>query len=253
LYALAFAVAPVHGLRVGVHATAARAALRGAPAPQLLLKERLVLDPEVAARVLEDGAAASQGPFGKGGALEWVATASDAVAAATLAGLHAWDDKAVQDSSKNLQVLWSRAVLHKNGQLDDPYAIQLLPESTRGAVAAGAFDGVLPFLEWVQARTEWLDQGCDVFLSSPSVAEQQPCQVVIFGAGFDTRSIRYQREGLRFIEVDLPETIEAKRTVHHRYRDNVGMLLSPPLSLHLPTANAACRICLSPFTHRLTS
>ena len=27
--------------------------------------------------------------------------------------------------------------------------------------------------------------------------------MVIIGAGFDTRSIRYQREGLRFFEVDL--------------------------------------------------
>ena len=88
----------------------------------------LDIDPEEAARLLEDGPAASQGPFGKGGALEGVANTLDALAEVTLAGLHRWDDEAVQDSSKNLQVLWSRAVLAKIGELDDPIAYQLLPK-----------------------------------------------------------------------------------------------------------------------------
>ena len=139
----------------------------------------------------------------------------------TLSLLHAWDDEAVQDSSKNLQVLWSRAVLAKNGELADDIALQLLPKSTRGVVTAGLFDGVSNFLEWVSARTVFLNEGCDAFLSSPACAGGKDCQVVIFGAGFDTRSIRYQREGLRFFEVDLPDTIEAKRVVHERYRDEV--------------------------------
>ena len=88
-------------------------------------------------------------------------------------------------------------------------------------VTAGLFDGVSNFLEWVSARTVFLNEGCDAFLSSPACAGGKDCQVVIFGAGFDTRSIRYQREGLRFFEVDLPDTIEAKRVVHERYRDEV--------------------------------
>ena len=61
----------------------------------------------------------------------------------------------------------------------------------------------------VAARTAFLNEGTDAFLSSPSCAGGKECQIVIFGAGFDTRSIRYQREGLRFFEVDLPDTIEA--------------------------------------------
>ena len=52
--------------------------------------------------------------------------------------------------------------------------------------------------------------------------------MVIIGAGFDTRSIRYQREGLRFFEVDLPETIDAKRCVHERYRDEVNPQVNLP-------------------------
>lgn len=65
---------------------------------------KLELNPEEAARLLEDGPAASQGPFGKGGALEGVANTLDSVAEVTLGALHAFDDKEVQDSSKNLQV-----------------------------------------------------------------------------------------------------------------------------------------------------
>jgi len=166
---------------------------RQAPAQQARMALKLELDPEATSKLLEDGPQAAQGPFGKGGALEWVATASDVVAAATLSALHAFDDKEVQDSSKNLQVLWSRAVLAKGGELRDTVAMDLLPESTRGLVTAGAFDGVMPFLEWVQARTAWLDIGTEAFLSSPSCANGAECQVVVLGAGFDTRSIRYQR------------------------------------------------------------
>ena len=97
--------------------------------PQMALasKLKLEIDPEEAAKLLEDGPAASQGPFGKGGALEWVALVLDKAAEDTLSLLHAFDDKAVQDSSKNLQVLWSRAVLARMGDLDDPVAYNLLP------------------------------------------------------------------------------------------------------------------------------
>mmetsp|Transcript_73806 Transcript_73806/g.123303 ORF Transcript_73806/g.123303 Transcript_73806/m.123303 type:complete len:779 (-) Transcript_73806:405-2741(-) len=188
----------------------------------------LLLDPEIAAKVLEGGPQASQGPFGKGGMLEWVATATDMLAAVTLSCLHAFDDKAVQDSSKNLQVLWSRAVLAHHGQLKDDVAIKLLPASTRGVISAGALDFTLPLLEWVQSRTDWLDTGCNAFLSSPTCANADS-QIVIFGAGFDTRSIRYQRDRLRVFEVDLPDTIEAKRCVHQRYKNSHPGIRLPTL------------------------
>jgi len=196
----------------------AQPAVRRAGSTSMALK--LELDPEEASKLLEEGPAASQGPFGKGGALEWVAKGLDDIATVTLAGLHAFDDKEVQDSSKNLQVLWSRAVLAHNGELDDDIALQLLPKSTRGVVSAGLFDGVKSFLEWVAARTDFLNEGCDAFLSSPSCVNGD-CQIVIFGAGFDTRSLRYQRDNLRFFEVDLPETIAAKACVQERYKREV--------------------------------
>jgi len=192
------------------------AAVHSRGSPRMALK--LDLSPAEAARLLEDGPAASQGPFGKGGALEWVASFLDGYATLVLFQLHLFDDKAVQDSSKNLQVLWSRAVLAKNGALDDPIAFEMLPESTRWVVTSGLFDGVVNFLEWVSARTAFLNEGTDAFLSSAACSNGAPCQAVVLGAGFDTRSVRYQREGLTFFEVDLPETIAAKRVVHERYK-----------------------------------
>jgi len=97
------------------------------------------LDPQVA-----------QGPFGKGGALEWLAILTDKWAELALAQLHAFDDKEVQDSSKNLQVLWSRALLAHDGQLQDEVAFNLLPKSTRWFIKSGAIDFAVPWLEWVQ-------------------------------------------------------------------------------------------------------
>jgi len=195
------------------------------------------LDPQVA-----------QGPFGKGGSLEWLAKLTDAWAELALAQLHAFDDKAVQDSSKNLQVLWSRALLAHNGQLKDPIAFQLLPKSTRWFIQSGAIDFAAPWLEWIQARTEWLDQGTEAFLSSPCCAGGKQCQVVIIGAGFDTRSIRYQREGLRFFEVDLPETIDAKRCVHERYRDDVNPQVNLPTLVGMDLNDCEHRSLLSHLT-----
>jgi O-methyltransferase involved in polyketide biosynthesis len=187
---------------------------------------KLELDPQALASLAvsdedADMPAAARGPFGEGGKLEWLGKIFDRGGEDTLKVLHAWDDKAVKDSSKNLQVLWTRAVLAKNGELPDDIAFKLLPRSTRDVVTKGLFDGASYFFEWVASRTAFLNEGCDLFLASPACAGGKDCQVVVFGAGFDTRSIRYQREGLRFFEVDLPDTIEAKRVVHERYKKEV--------------------------------
>ena len=137
--------------------TASRAAAASMHGPSLStateLRE-LRLDPEKAANLMEAqlDPQVAQGPFGKGGALEWVATLTDAWATLALAQLHFFDDDAVRDSSKNLQVLWSRALLAHNGQLQDPIAFQLLPKSTRWFINSGAIDFAAPWLEWIQAH-----------------------------------------------------------------------------------------------------
>ena len=37
------------------------------------------------------------------------------------------------------------------------------------------------------------------------------------GSGYDTRSMRYISEGLKFVEVDLPEVVETKMKLVNRY------------------------------------
>jgi hypothetical protein len=109
---------------------------------------------------------------------------SDAVTGGIFSLLHLQDETGIQDASKNLRVLWARALLHASGKLDDPVASQLLPRNTRGLVAseegAKLFEGSIQFLEWIQARTEFIDKAVDSFLSSPSCqpdGQAQPCQV----------------------------------------------------------------------------
>ena len=44
---------------------------------------------------------------------------------------------------------------------------------------------------------------------------------MLFGAGFDTRSLRYYGKGAQFFEVDLPAVVAGKRRLHKRWRDQL--------------------------------
>jgi hypothetical protein len=115
---------------------------------------------------------------------------SDAVTGGIFSLLHLQDETGIQDASKNLRVLWARALLHAAGKVNDEVARELLPPNTRGLVAspqgASLFQGSVKFLEWIQARTEFIDSAVDAFLSSPACqspnGHSQDCQVrhVIF-------------------------------------------------------------------------
>ena len=122
---------------------------------------------------------------------------TDGLSGVAFAALHAFDDCGVQDAAKNLRVLWTRALLSNNGVLNDDVAYDLLPESTRGIVgegAAGLWEGLLPFCDWIRARTEYLDGVLDTFLDARQEGEEA-YQVVLMGAGYDTRSLRKQVGG----------------------------------------------------------
>ena len=70
-------------------------------------------------------------------------------------------------------MLWTRALLSNNGVLNDDVAYDLLPESTRGIVgegAAGLWEGLLPFCDWIRART---DEGDDVSEEAGEEAEEE--------------------------------------------------------------------------------
>ena len=161
--------------------------------------------------------AASQNIFG---------VASDAITGAAFSLLHAFDDCGIQDSSKNLRVLWVRALLNQKGRINDEIASLLLPPTTKGLVTtpggASLFDPILQFTEWVEARTEFIDKGLDLFLESP-VCQDSECNVVLFGAGYDTRALRYRHchnHKINFMEVDLPSVVEGKGKLYQKFQQD---------------------------------
>lgn len=86
----------------------------------------------------------------------------------------------------------------------DPWAAALA--GPRGAELAHAHDAAMPHGElWLAVRTAWIDQRVRR-LTGP----ERP-QVVMLGAGLDTRAARLARPGVRFFEVDHPATQAHKR------------------------------------------
>lgn len=115
------------------------------------------------------------------------------------------------DSEKNLRVLWVRALLAAAGELKDDVASELLPSASRWLVSAPLARTIwapaLPKLEWIRQRTEFIDKTLDAFLAANAGASPQ---VVLIGAGYDTRALRYRSSAARFFEVDLPSVLPVK-------------------------------------------
>jgi methyltransferase (TIGR00027 family) len=96
----------------------------------------------------------------------------------------------------------ARATSQPNPILVDPWAAALAGDE--GDAIARAYDTNYPHMElWVAVRVAWLDR---------LVREYRGAQVVHLGAGFDTRPARLARAGLRFFEVDQPESQKNKLT-----------------------------------------
>ena len=136
--------------------------------------------------------------------------------------LYAFDEDGkqdgVRDSSKNLRVLWTRALLHNLGRIEDDVAFRFLPAGTRQLVGKAAAATLwsspvgAPAVEklgWIVNRTNFIDAQLQAFLDETS-EEAGKRQVVLLGAGYDTRALRFARPGLQFIEVDLPDIASAK-------------------------------------------
>lgn len=76
-----------------------------------------------------------------------------------------------------------------------------------GERIAAAFDRHWPAMEaWMALRVTWLDRLVGIAVDRVGVR-----QVVILGAGYDTRAARLPYAGVRWFEVDHPDTQAAKR------------------------------------------
>lgn len=110
------------------------------------------------------------------------------------------DTTGAREESKNLRVLWCRALLHSLGALDDSVAYHLLPRPFRKLVSpllAPMWPKSLTSkLQWIVQRTNFIDGALDEFLSShTNTSLHLPhhvvhAQVVVLGSGYDTRALR---------------------------------------------------------------
>ncbi len=100
----------------------------------------------------------------------------------------------------------ARATARANAICNDPWAEALAgPE---GAALAQRFDALFRHMElWMALRTAYLDRQVRDYTG----AAHDYRQVVILGAGLDTRAVRLARAGVRFFEVDHPATQAHKR------------------------------------------
>ena len=93
----------------------------------------------------------------------------------------------------------ARASARDDAVCDDPWSAGLA--GSDGHKYARRFDVAFPHMElWVACRTRFFDECVGHFVS------RGVGQVVVLGAGFDTRAARLRREGVRFFEVDHPAT-----------------------------------------------
>ncbi len=89
--------------------------------------------------------------------------------------------------------------------MSDPWAERLAGEE--GQEIARRFDARWPHMEaWLALRVAFLDRLVGVAVDRLSIR-----QVVVLGAGYDTRAARLPRTGVRFFEVDHPATQASKR------------------------------------------
>jgi methyltransferase (TIGR00027 family) len=94
--------------------------------------------------------------------------------------------------------------------IDDPWAAALAGDD--GMAIAAAMDRLQPQFElWVAVRTAYLDRAVARRVAGPNGKRPGLDQVVILGAGLDTRAARLATDGVRFFEVDHPGTQAEKR------------------------------------------
>ncbi len=118
--------------------------------------------------------------------------------------------RATRPSNTAQYVAMVRTVLTDQGVLDDPLAEGMLTPSRR-AVATACGTRVLrwstrsPFWAALATRIAWFDG------EVRRAADDGIAQVVVVGAGYDSRAWRLARPGVRFFELDHPATQADKR------------------------------------------
>lgn len=141
--------------------------------------------------------------------------------------LHFFDKTGAKESFVNLSVLWWKAIAGNRwgtATFDNGIAFDLLPPLTRWIVAF-PLCWLFPNLHHqnVALRTAYIDRALNSIYQR-SKSQNRTMDVIVMGAGFDSRSVRflnlpvvkeYAGKG-RFIEVDLPSVTQQKSKMFER-------------------------------------
>lgn len=107
-------------------------------------------------------------------------------------------------TAKMVAAYRARATAEKDAVCNDPWAAGLAGDE--GFEIARSYDGVYPHMQlWTAVRTAFIDERVRRFATSGGGD-----QVVVLGAGFDTRAARLARANVRFFEVDRAVTQSEK-------------------------------------------
>ncbi|MGH7284194.1 MAG: class I SAM-dependent methyltransferase [Polyangiaceae bacterium] len=99
----------------------------------------------------------------------------------------------------------ARATAKEDAICTDPWAARLAGEE--GFAIAKKYDDVYPHMElWTAVRTAFIDAQVRELTKGEKIS-----QIVLLGAGFDTRAARLAIPGARFFEVDQPASHDEKQ------------------------------------------
>jgi methyltransferase (TIGR00027 family) len=110
---------------------------------------------------------------------------------------------------------WEKAPLYQ-----DPVVGLFLNEESRAAATRVA-TGFPPCKDMVRLRTKYLDDMLDRQLRSGVR------QVVVLGAGLDTRAVRKPATGVTYFEIDDGETLEIKRHAYEQHGIDANLKFIP--------------------------
>lgn len=134
--------------------------------------------------------------------------------------LHRWDRCKPEDTYVNLSVLWWKAIAGNrlwSATSDGGFAFDLLPPVTRRVVGF-PLCYLYPKLHHqnVAIRTAFLDQALELELESATAKAGGIAPIVIIlGAGFDTRAVRFalRHPHAKWVELDLPAVVLQKQAL----------------------------------------
>ena len=159
--------------------------------------------------------------------------------------LHMTDDLNIKDYKHNLIALWAKCITNSYGwtKYYDKYVIDFLPNYTRITAKWPLSYMWLPTMiksKSTITRLDLMDSHLlRIFKLCQNEYQYKDLQIVIVGAGFDTKFCKYQQETerpkhLHFIEIDLPNIIDFKQKLCQRLRKR-----HPQQNIKLPNFIAA--------------